>query len=301
MDADWLNCFGEGCRLDQGDGMRERRVVAGSDTVGTVHNGVIDLNAPPDAWAADVLERFARDRVIEQNWNSSNGKTDSEIAHYLAALDGPICEVAAGPGGGFMPRVRQLNPHARIMVNDVSPGVLALWQRFLSGQGLDEGMCLAAFDASCPVLRPGCLAAVSSLIGFSSIVPGAAVAQIAAVRRGDAAEFVPVGLQPQAEAVSCMANALRSGGVLLAEEATFDPAAWADLPTAPRQEWERRWAPWLTFSPIEAVKAVGLRVLKHRVFPGRVLDPGDSEAAQDAARYGITLRTRYEHIHAVKP
>lgn len=306
VDARWLDCFGEGCRFVASreiDGMREGRIMAGAATVGTVHDGVVDLTSSPDGWDSNLLEQFARDGVIEQNWNRSNGKGDSDIARELAALDGPICEVAAGPGGGFMPRVRQLNPQARIMVNDVSPSLLTLWSRFLSGQGLDDGLCFAAFDATRSVLRPGCLAAVSSLSGFCNIAPGAVLLNIGAIRRGDApaSEFVPAGLQPQAEAVRCVADALRSGGVLFAEEATFDSAAWADLPTARREEWERRWAPWLAFSPVKAVIAAGLRVVKHEVSPGRVIDPEDSEAAHDAARYGITLRTQREYIQAVKP
>lgn len=196
-----------------------------------------------------------------------------------------------------------MNPRARILINDLSPGVLALWSRFLSAQGLDGGLCFAAFDATRPVLRPGCLAAVSSLGGFSSIAPAGMIPHIEAVRRGDvaAAQVVPAGMVPPAEAVRRMADALRSGGLLFAQEWTLDPAAWADLPPALRDQWEQRWAPWLSFSLLQAVTAAGLQVVRHEASPGRTVNSEEGETAQDAARHGITLRTRGEYVQAVKP
>ena len=107
MDARWLGCFGEGCTFvpaDESGGMREGRITAGGAGMGAVHDGVIDLTGTRDAWDPD-LEELERNSVIEHNWKHANGMRDSDIAREIAALDGPICEVAAGPGGGFMPRV----------------------------------------------------------------------------------------------------------------------------------------------------------------------------------------------------
>ncbi len=305
MDARWLDCFRDGCTFVPADGSgetREGRLTAGGAVVGAVHDSVIDLTGCADVWDPD-LEELERNGVIEQNWKYANGMRDSGIAREIAAVDGPICEVAAGPGGGFMPRVRQLNPRARILINDLSRGVLALWSRFLSAQGLDGGLCFAAFDATRPALRPGCLAAVSSLGGFSNIAPAEVIPHLDAVRRGDvaAAQVIPTDMVPPAEAIRRMADALRSGGLLFAQEMTLDPAAWAHLAPALRDEWEQRWAPWLSFSLLQAVTAAGLQVVRHEASPGRTIEPEDGEAAQDAARYGITLRTRGEYVQAVKP
>lgn len=304
VDADWLDCFGEGCTfipVDESGRTCDGRITAGGAVVGAVHHNVIDLTNIADVWDRD-LEELDRIGVVAQNWKTANGMRDSDIARAIAAVDGPICEVAAGPGGGFMPRVRQLNGRARILLNDLSPGVLALWSRFLSAHGLDGGLCFAAFDATRPALRPGCLAAVSSLGGFSSIVPREVIPHLEAVRQGDvaAAKVVPTGMVPPEEAVLRMAEALQSGGLLFAQEMTMDSTAWTHLPVERRAEWERRWEPWFRFSLLRAVTAAGLHVMRHEVSPGRTIDPGDGEMAQDAARYGITLRTRGEFVQAVK-
>ncbi len=305
MDARWLDCFGVGCTFipaDESGGTREGRLTAGGAVVGDVHDSVTNITGCADVWDPD-LEELDRNGVIEQNWKYANGMRDSGIAREIAAIDGPICEVAAGPGGGFMPAVRQLNPQARILINDLSPGVLALWSRFLSAQGLAGDLCFAAFDATRPALRPGCLAAVSSLGGFGSIAPAELIPPLEAVRRGDiaASQVIPTPMVPPVEAVRRMADALRSGGLLFAQEGVLDPAAWADLAPSLRDEWERRWAPWLSFSLLQAVSAAGLQVVRHEVSPGRAIDPDDGEMARDAARYGITLRTREEYVRAVKP
>lgn len=306
-DSGWLDCFDPGWSFEPAaaDGrgaMWAGRVLAHGRLVATVTEGVIDLTRTPDASASE-LEQLTCEGWIARSWRNANGVGGSGVARELAAIRGPICEVAAGPGGGFMPAVRRLNSGARILVNDLSPGVLRPWTRFLAGCGLDPGLGFAAFDATAPVLRPGCMAAVCSLDGFSNVAPAAIGPALDAIRRGETtyAEAAPAGPRPQDQAVESMAAALRRGGVLFAEEGTLDPAGRDDVAPARREEWQRRWSPFLGFAPARAATAAGLRVVRHETTPGRTLDPGEGEVPRDAARFGITLRTQRELVVAVKP
>ncbi|MDP2857316.1 MAG: hypothetical protein Q8P50_04980 [Bacillota bacterium] len=65
----------------------------------------------------------------------------------MAASDWLVMEIAAGPGGGHMPRVVLANPHARLLVNDLSHTVLEGWSNALKQYGVGERATFAAFDA----------------------------------------------------------------------------------------------------------------------------------------------------------
>ncbi len=149
MDERWLDCFshsgGRACTFHgtHADGrFYGGSLASGAVAVAVVHEGVANFTAPPDPWTARV-DGLARDGWIPRNWErghrvgARNGEDPGAvIAEELAAIGGPICEIAAGPGGGFVPSVRRLNAAARVMLNDRSPGVLALWRHFLPARGL---------------------------------------------------------------------------------------------------------------------------------------------------------------------
>ena len=289
LDAAWLACFSgglgaAGCEEPSRfvgtsvDGEAyEGQIICGG-CIGAVHGGVADFTRPsPHSLSLPGLDNIAR------NWDSFNGLRGSDLAAELAAVDGPICEIAAGPGGGFMPTVRRLNPAARIMVNDGSPAVVSLWRTFLASRGLSGGLCFAAFDLTEPVLRPGCLAAVSSAAGFTNV-------------DGFSAD-------PVHEAVLRVKAALRPGGLVFADEAIIDPADWSHLRGEARMRWEAQpfVATHLAVSISERLRRAGFEVLRRDVHPGRALDPDEGLIPREAAKYGITLHTRREVVRARRP
>lgn len=289
MDEAWLRCFMDaggdfeqpcrflGARLD---GELFQGQLISAPVMAGVHGGVVDFTPGPDWWGGEGgLPGWEQ---MRWNWENANGCRDTPMAKELAAIEGPILELAAGPGGGWMPAIRQLNPAARVMVNDRSPGVLALWRTFLASRGATKGLCFAAFDVARPTLRSGCLAAVASFGGFGS-VQGAL---------GD----------PASDSVACMEDALRSGGLVFAAEMLFDPADWAHLDQEARARWERLpFVPGLTVSTTDRLRRGGFEIVERGVAPGRTLRPDGGGIPGEAARFGITLHVRWEHVKARKP
>ena len=90
----------------------------------------------------------------------------------LSEAEGIILEIATGPGGGNFPPVLHRNPSKRIIVNDISTGVLGLWDEYLIRHELGEKVLLAAFDARKAVLRSSCIDAVSKGVKKAHIING---------------------------------------------------------------------------------------------------------------------------------
>lgn len=96
---------------------------------------------------------------IERNWRTAwcqrGGWTEEiptpnikklEVARRIAQRGGVILEIGAGPGGGYMPYTMQADPSARIIVSDLSHGVVREWKRFLEREVDSPHLCYAAFD-----------------------------------------------------------------------------------------------------------------------------------------------------------
>ena len=102
---------------------------------GIVDGGVLRFSDGPDPWV-EGLRDLAREHWIETNWHRGAANVYRDIAlyeaspsqtpsdegrvrwvrhlHDVAFVDGPICEVAAGPGGGLVPALLTWNPRAHI-------------------------------------------------------------------------------------------------------------------------------------------------------------------------------------------
>ncbi len=265
-------------------------------------DGVLRFGDGPEPWPPDGLRGLLRGRWIEINWHRSVAEGIHAIATYdnatssrlgdaarvrwtehlraIAFAEGPVCEVAAGPGGGWMPRILTWNPGARVVVNDWSPGVLRLWKDFLGRARPDVRLCFAAFDAARCTFRPGTLSAVTSFGGLEN------------VQGGDP--------DPMQRAIECMYAALRPGGFLLAQEHTFDAADWAHLGTAQRSAWNERF--WdLTLTKGERLQRAGFEVVDRQLAPGKTMDPGNDGIAVTAAEFGVILHSKNEMLFARRP
>ncbi len=275
MNAAYLSCFQlpsdvqaplafEGER--QGDELLNGRILAGGQVAGRVENGVAVFGEAQTHWSAGKIEKLRRERTIARSWKRETGKFCEE----LAAIDGVILEIAAGPGGGNLPPVLHRNRRARMIVNDVSPGVLQLWRELLAEIGEGPNVCFAAFDACEPFLRAGSIAAVSGPGALGNIEhPGKALRE---VRRA---------LQPR--------------GILFVADSFLTPDDWPRMPAECRE--------WLEQIPGMAgwaglVEQAGLAVEFRTVVPGRPLDPENDGLAVRAAEFGAILNVDYEYIKA---
>ena len=85
---------------------------------------------------------------IERNWENSradNAYMDS-VGKQIAACDGIILEIGAGPGGGYMPFILKANPDATIIINDLSPTVVCEWKSHLDKTIDSPNLYYAVFD-----------------------------------------------------------------------------------------------------------------------------------------------------------
>lgn len=212
-----------------------------------------------------------------RNWDGQNslpGDSSPFAAEVrAAAMAGmPVVDVASGPGGGAMPFILQLNPAARVLAVDAGTPVLHAWSEFLESEGQAGGASFAGLDAAHMPLRDNCVAVITSIGGFSSIVndPGEAWREAARV------------LQP--------------GGRVLASEMWWDPEGCRRLAEAlddPRVSSGGA-------AVRDCIQAAGLRIAEEWASAGRRLRADDNELAAKAAELGIEVWLRQARYLARK-
>ena len=256
-------------------------IFAGQLEVGRVNDGVAAFVERSNNWPSEAkaIEELRSAGQLGWSWKNgiSRGQGHPVIREWcdvLAAVDGVVLEVAAGPDGGNLAPVLDRNPAARLLVNDVWEGLLALWSEFLAERQFPN-VCLAAFDARDMPIRDARVAAVSSQLGFGSI-EGARCAM------GDAYRV------------------LVPGGLLLSMNFLLDPADWARMPQELAQEWEKR-LPGLVLGEANLLRETGFAIESCEVMGGRALDPDEGGLPKEAAGHGIQLHVCYEYVRARKP
>jgi hypothetical protein len=246
--------------------------------VGEVVDGIASFVEKPVDWPPEEIERLRTAGQIERNWqneiwHAGNTPTRGAFCDELAAVDGIILELAAGPGGGSMPPMLNRNPSARVVVNDVSLAILQLWGEFLRKREVGPQLCLAAFNATSIPIRSGAVAAVSGSLALSSI---GGLSIFAETRR-----------------------VLGRGGAVYSQEMIVDSADWARMPEERRLYWEQA-MPGLTKGAARLLEQAGLEVESCEILPGRELDPDEGGLPRDAADHGVTLRIVWEYVKARK-
>lgn len=99
-------------------------------------------------WANEIRDG----KWIRRNWDECQ-KADGEVDSYMvnvgkqiAAHDGIILEIGAGPGGGYMPYVLKADSDATIIISDLSPTVVKEWKSFLDKAVDSPNLYYAVFD-----------------------------------------------------------------------------------------------------------------------------------------------------------
>jgi hypothetical protein len=259
---------------------------AGNSVVGYVEDGVPSLTAPPAGPDGDNVRKWVDEargeNYVGHNWDRWLRDTaflirgflrplDREFASRLAETDGTVLEIAAGPGAGFTPGILLANRDARVLLNDVSIGILQLQREYMRREGFGPNVSFAAWDATERVLRPETVGAVSSWIGFCS-TPDAGLAIRAAFET-----LVP------------------GGRVFMCETArgTDEIAA---LPEWIRERYD------LEGSWLDDLEEIGFEVEIHETLQGELMtDPDDSGLAKDVIENGLTMHRAWDYIAARKP
>jgi len=253
-------------------------LTVGDEQIGRVVDGIISFVSEPVNWPAADIAQLRAKRQIEHSWeneiyHAAEVPTRLAFCEELAATDGLILEVAAGPGGGNVAPVLSRNPSARIIVNDVSLAVLQLWQEFLRARCLGSELCLAAFDARRMPITSESVAGVSGALGFSSVS----------------------GLDVFRETY----RILQPDGVVFSDEMVVEPDDWARMPSDRRTEWEAS-MPSLTLGAGPLLAQHGFEVVSREFVPGRELVPDEGGLPRDAADHGVTLHIVWEYVRARK-
>ncbi len=224
------------------------------------------------------IDDARRENWMPNNWNGNYDHSQQQgrkrLCDELANVNGPILEVAAGPGGGNLSPVLRRNPNASILVTDIVPQILELWQAFLLEKALGQNVSFAAFDAKEMPIRDNSIAAVSSAGGFDNIAN-----HDLAIR----------------EAV----RVLLPGGRLFAFEFAFDLSDIARLPLSMRDSMATE-SPATVRGWRSLLEDAGLRLDWHETTAGRDLVPEEGGLPNEAAKHGVTLRVRYEYFIASK-
>ena len=262
------------------DDLLDGRILAEQKEVGHICNGIASFGQPAETWDGESMARLRQSGQIARGWDNSIQQAMvfphwGDLCDNLAAVEGTILEVAAGPGGGQMPAVLTRNPNAQILVNDASVGILALWQDLLVKRASGTRVSLAAFDARVGVLRDSSISAVSSCAGFGNV-------------------------EGSAEGIDEICRALRPSGIICAVEFVVDPDDWQKMPDEERDRFESL-LPTFTkgLAPILADK--GFMLQTHELTPGRKMVPEEDGIAARAAQYGVTLHANFEYVSACKP
>lgn len=118
------------------------------------------------AWATEMQKHG----WIKQNWAAAqlDAPGMDDVGKQLAACEGIILEIGAGPGGGYMPYILKANPDATIIISDCSPTVVREWSRLLK-QTLDSpNLHYAVFDFCNMPFPDNCIDLISDRGGIGN-------------------------------------------------------------------------------------------------------------------------------------
>lgn len=172
--------------------------------------------AEADPWGDDKqveehLKRMnaTREKVIEANFENmiSSWPPKPDFIGQLTEIangEGPVLEVACGPGGGFSPLLVEANPEVSLMMVDLGRWLLDEWQKFGRKKNWSR-LSLAQADPTSLPLRPEAFAVVVNFGGMSN-------------------------LPTQLEALKEAHRVLKPGGKLFMIDARPDPSGFRKLP-----------------------------------------------------------------------
>ncbi|MDR3708878.1 MAG: methyltransferase domain-containing protein [Capsulimonadaceae bacterium] len=278
--------YGQPCEFTgtrTGDELLDGALVADGREIGKVRRGIAAFPSAHDEREPSIqafVEACRKGNWISHNWQNEQDCSQipgrARLCDELSAIDGPILEIAAGPGGGNLSPILHRFPNASIVVNDILTPFLEIWQDQLVSMGVGPRVSFAAFDARLSPLSENSLSAISSNGGFSNIV-------------GD-----------KSQAVREAVRVLKLGGRLCISEGLLDIDELIRLPVELRDDYQLEMCLAKTGWG-SLFEEAGLRIIWHDTTQGRALTPENDGVAVEAAKHGVTLHMRFEYVIAEKP
>lgn len=202
----------------EADRWTEGKLVAASGNLSfEVIGGIPHIaGAKADPWGDDqqVNEHLARlnstrDKVIEANHDNMlknwPPKPDFiEKLREIATSEGPVLEVACGPGGGFTPLLVEANPDVSLLMVDLGRWLLEEWHKFGQSHNWSRASMAQADPTKLPI-RSETFSAVVNFGGMSN-------------------------LPTQLDALKEAHRILKPGGKLFMIDARPDPSGFRKLP-----------------------------------------------------------------------
>ncbi len=255
-----------------------RLVAIGDSESWPVINGIPDFTRRrrPDRFG----EQIRAGKWVEANWRKERKRHQADTepqwpGPQLAATDGLVLEVAAGPGGGNLPKILLAGPRGTVLVNDISRMILEDWAGVLNQDGLRQRVSFAAFNARRMPLPAESVDAVSTCGGISNVL------------------F-------HHRLVNEIVRVLKPGGQVYSVDLEFDAAEWARIPRPKRLLLEAVY-PVIPLGFRRLFERHGLTVQHYAVRSTRELEPKEGFIPAMAHRSGVTLHVNIVEVLATKP
>lgn len=145
-----------------------------------IHDEVPELVVPDTdldgaAWETMTGIDNQLDEWVSVNFNNYiTGNLPVFVNEYVDVAinaDGPVLDIASGPGGSFcVPIMNNAHKDLLLVMSDLGKPVMHAWRRHLRKVGWDDRCTTLACDARRLPFRNGSIAVITSVGGFSNIV-----------------------------------------------------------------------------------------------------------------------------------